>query len=347
VQAEADFQALFTDAGLSQAELAAINAQEALDDATNDLKYLLGSDAYYWELQLKQAEVALAALDADPTASAEQKAEAQAVVDHARIKRDYFLALNIKYLAKEYDHYIDDSDLALARSNLENVNIILLDAQSALEIVKSGSSALQTPLTTQGPEMARLEQIRLNVENTRIVAPFDGTVVSLKGVVGQSVGTTSVLTVATSKQLLVRFYLDETDLGKAARGNRVTFTFDAYPDLPVDGEILSVEPALQTVDGTPVVVAWAKLTDETEAVILSGMTVEVEVIAAEARDALLVPVQALRELAPGSYSVFVVQADGSLQMTPVTVGLRDFANAEILSGVKVGDVVSTGTVETK
>ena len=34
-------------------------------------------------------------------------------------------------------------------------------------------------------------------------------------------------------------------------------------------------------------------------------------------------------------------------MTPVTVGLRDFANAEILSGVKIGDVVSTGTVETK
>lgn len=346
VQAEVDFQALFTDAGLAQAELSAINAQEAFVDATNDLKYLLGSDANYWELQLKQAEVALAALDAD-AASAEQKAEAQAVVDHARIKRDYFLTLNIKYLAEEYDHYIDDSDLALARSNLENVNIILLDAQSALEIVKSGPSALQTPLTTSGPEMARLEQIRLNAENTRLVSPFDGVVTRLDAVVGQSVGSSTILTVATTNQLLVRFYLDETDLGKAAAGNRVTFTFDAYPDLPLDGEILSVEPALQTVDGTPVVVVWAKLTDETEAVILSGMTVEVEVIAAEARDALLVPVQALRELAPGSYAVFVLQADGSLKMTPVTVGLRDYANAEILSGLKVGDVVSTGTVETK
>ena len=77
------------------------------------------------------------------------------------------------------------------------------------------------------------------------------------------------------------------------------------------------------------------------------MTVEVEVIAAEARNVMLVPVQALRELAPGSYAVFVVQADGSLKMTPVTVGLRDYANAEILSGLNVGDVISTGTVETK
>jgi multidrug efflux pump subunit AcrA (membrane-fusion protein) len=347
VQAEADFQALFTDAGLAQAELAAVNAQEAFDEATNDLKYLLGANAYYWDLQLVQAEETLSTLNADPAASAEQKTAAQAAVDQARSKRDYFLDQNIKYLADAGLYFVDNSDIALYRSNLENAKILLLDAQSALEIVKGGPSALQAPLTTSGPEMARLEQIRLNVENTRLVSPFDGVVTRLDAVVGQSVGSSTILTVATTNQLLVRFYLDETDVDKAAAGNRVTFTFDAYPDLPVAGEILSVEPALQTVDGTPVVVVWANLTDEAEAVILSGMTVEVEVIAAEARDALLVPVQALRELAPGSYAVFVVQADGSLKMTPVTVGLRDYANAEILSGLKVGDVVSTGTVETK
>ena len=77
------------------------------------------------------------------------------------------------------------------------------------------------------------------------------------------------------------------------------------------------------------------------------MTVEVEVIGGETHNALLVPVQALRELTPGSYSVFVVQPDSSLKLTPVTIGLRDFANAEILSGLKAGDVVSTGVVETK
>lgn len=347
VQAEADFQALFTDAGLAQAELAAVNAQEAFDDATNDLKYLLGANAYYWDIQLKQAEETLAAFNADAAASAEQKAAAQAAVDQALVKRDYFLDQNIKYLADEELHFVDNSDIALYRSNLENAKTLLVDAQSALEIVKGGPSALQSPLTTQGPEMARLEQIRLNAENTRLVSPFDGMVTRLDAVVGQSVGSSTILTVATTNQLLVRFYLDETDLGKAASGNRVTFTFDAYPDLPVDGEILNVEPALQTVDGTPVVVVWAKLTGESESIILSGMTVEVEVIAGEALDALIVPVQALRELAPGSYAVFLVDANGQLTMTPVTVGLRDYANAEILSGLKVGDVVSTGTVETK
>ena len=347
VQAEADFDALFTDAGLAQAELAAINAQEALDDATNDLKYLMGANAYYWDLQLAQAEETLSTLNADPAASAEQKTAAQAAVDQATSKRDYFLEQNIKYLADAGLYFVDGSDIALYRSNLENAKILLADAQSALEIVQGGPSALQSPLTTSGPEMARLEQARLNVENSRLISPFDGVVTRLDAVVGQSVGSSSILTVATTNQLLVRFYLDETDLGKANVSNRVTFTFDAYPDQTIGGEITSVEPALQTVDGTPVVVAWAKLTDESAAVILSGMTVEVEVIAAEARNVMLVPVQALRELAPGSYAVFVVQADGSLKMTPVTVGLRDYANAEILSGLNVGDVISTGTVETK
>jgi len=62
---------------------------------------------------------------------------------------------------------------------------------------------------------------------------------------------------------------------------------------------------------------------------------------------LLVPIQALREIAPGSYSVFVVQPDETLRMVVVTVGLQDYANAEILSGLKLGDIVSTGAVETK
>jgi HlyD family secretion protein len=195
--------------------------------------------------------------------------------------------------------------------------------------------------------MAKLEQARLAVEATRLSAPFDGTVIGLDGIIGQTVGTSKFMTIATTEKLIVRFYLDETDIDKVAVGNRVSFTFDAYPDQPVDGEVVVVEPTLQTIDGTPAIVAWASLPKDTDITLMSGMTVEAEVIAGEALGALIVPVQALRELAPGSYAVFLVGDNDQLTMTPVTVGLRDFANAEILSGLKAGDVVSTGTVETK
>lgn len=319
LQAEADFQALFDEESAAQAELVLANAHTALYNAENAMIYFIGSDAWYWEEQM------------------EKEGATEAEVEAARAKRDYFLSLI----------YIGDADLALARANLESARVALQDAQTALEIVQAGPEALTQPLVAIGPQTAKLEQARLAVESTRLTAPFDGTVTSLDAVVGQTVGTSPILSIATTQDLLVRFYLDETDVDKVAVGNRVTFTFDAYPDQPMEGEVVGVEPALKTVDGTPVVVVWAKLPLETEATILSGMTVDVEVIAGEARGALLVPIQALRELSPGSYAVFVVGEDGQLKLTPVEVGLRDFASAEILSGLSAGDVVSTGTVETK
>lgn len=346
LQAEADFQSLFSSEGVAQAELALADAQTALDDAILDLKYALGPTAYYWDAQLKQAEETLSSLNADTAASTKQKTEAQNAIDQARRKYDYVLELYIRSL-EEDSVYVTDADITLARANLESARVALQDAQTALEIVQAGPAALTQPLAALGPQTAKLEQARLAVESTRLTAPFDGTVTSLNAVVGQTVGTSPILSIATTQDLRVRFYLDETDVNKVAVGNRVTFTFDAYPDQPMEGEVVSIEPTLQTVDGTPVVVVWAKLPLETEAIILSGMTVDVEVVAGEARGALIVPIQALRELSPGSYAVFVVGEDGQLKLTPVEVGLRDYANAEILSGLKAGDVVSTGTVETK
>ena len=282
LQAEADFQSLFSSEGVAQAELALADAQTALDDAILDLKYALGPTAYYWDAQLKQAEETLSSLNADTAASTEQKTEAQNAIDQARRKYDYVLELYIRSL-EEDSVYVTDADITLARANLESARVALQDAQTALEIVQAGPAALTQPLAALGPQTAKLEQARLAVESTRLTAPFDGTVTSLNAVVGQTVGTSPILSIATTQDLRVRFYLDETDVNKVAVGNRVTFTFDAYPDQPMEGEVVSIEPTLQTVDGTPVVVVWAKLPLETEAVILSGMTVDVEVIAGEAR----------------------------------------------------------------
>jgi multidrug efflux pump subunit AcrA (membrane-fusion protein) len=73
------------------------------------------------------------------------------------------------------------------------------------------------------------------------------------------------------------------------------------------------------------------------------MSVEVTVIAQETRNAALVPLEALRELAPGQYAVFVVKDDGALELRLVQVGLKDLVNAAITSGVTPGEVVSLGT----
>jgi macrolide-specific efflux system membrane fusion protein len=160
-----------------------------------------------------------------------------------------------------------------------------------------------------------------------------------------------MVTLADLSEPAVEFYLDETDLGLIAVGYEVEVTFDALPDAVFGGHVLSVDPALVEVSGAPAIQALAKLEPEGEqssslATLPLGLNATVAVIAGSAEDVLLVPTEALREIAPGEYAVFVV-VDGKPQMRQVEVGLMDYSYAETVNGLEQGDLVSTGTVETE
>ena len=223
-------------------------------------------------------------------------------------------------------------------------------AQAQINALLAGASSADLEVAELGVRQARysLEAAQRQVESTVLRAPVAGTVIAVNAQVGEAVGTAPIITLADLATPLVRFWVEENDLISVAPGNPVDIVFEALPDYIFAGQIVRVDPALVTVDGTPAVQAWASVDLTSHPVnLLSGMTAEVEIIAGEAKGALLVPVQALRELAPGQYAVFVVKPDGELELRPVTVGLKDFANAEILSGLELGEVVSTGTVETE
>jgi hypothetical protein len=72
----------------------------------------------------------------------------------------------------------------------------------------------------------------------------------------------------------------------------------------------------------------------------------VGIIGGRAENAVLVPIEALRELGPNEYAIFVVEG-GEPTLRAVHVGLTDFVSAEILSGLNVGEVVTTGIMETE
>jgi HlyD family secretion protein len=188
------------------------------------------------------------------------------------------------------------------------------------------------------------ENARLDLEAAQLFAPFDGTVMDVTATVGEQVGTnTPILTLADLSEPLVCFWVEEADLDHVTVGNPVSILFEAFPDDTFAGEIVRVDPVLVTVDNTPAVQVWASLDlGDQDINLLAGMTADVEVLAAEARDTLLVPVEALRETSSGQYSVFVVKPDGELEMRAVVVGLMDVINAEILTGLELGEVVSVG-----
>ena len=237
------------------------------------------------------------------------------------------------------------------KANAATAELAYDDAKAAVNTLKNGPDPAKLSLA-----QAKLEQAKLQLETTRedlkkvtLVAPISGTITVVNATPGQAISTSPFITIETLDKMMLRFYVEEKDISLVKPGNPVVVTLKAFPESPVQGSVSYIELALQTIDGDLAVVAWATLSEKNTGAItlLSGMSAEVEVVAGEAKNALLAPVQALRELVPGSYAVFIVQADGSLKMTPVNVGLKDFANVQILSGAKTGDVISTGAVETK
>ncbi|MFW6136217.1 MAG: efflux RND transporter periplasmic adaptor subunit [Chloroflexota bacterium] len=216
-------------------------------------------------------------------------------------------------------------------------------AEERLESLQSGpheKAVLQAQLKVDRAGLA-LERARENLEAAELRAPFDGTVVDVAGMRGQRVGTGAIITLADLEEPGIQFWVEQSDISGVAVGNRVEIEFEGLPGQLFNGEVIRIEPALVTVENTLAVQAWASLDlSEQPADLLGDMNADVEVISAEAHDVVLVPVQALREIADGQYAVFVVEADGELAMRPVEVGLHDAVSAEIVSGLEAGQGTS-------
>lgn len=364
---ELALQALISSDALNDAKIAQLNAQDLLHTAITNLQYLISPSVYTRELGLSTAQASLDEKKAANAPSAEIVAAEEAVKQAQNLLDSAMASYRAEYVPLTFTYSYKDpttnvivetvvpptaDDISLARAQVRTAELALEDANVYFERLSGDNACVD--LTAVGTLTSKLTQACLDVQSAQftvdassLVAPNSGTVTEVMAAVGQSVGTAPVIAIATD-EMYIHFYVEETDLAQMKVGLPVRVTFDAYPDQVFDGAIVRIDPELAIIDGSPVVSAWASVdTSQGKELFLSGMTVAVEVVAGEAKSVVLVPAQALRELSAGSYAVFVVQPDSSLKLTPVTTGLRDLANVEILSGLKAGDVVSTGVVETK
>lgn len=185
--------------------------------------------------------------------------------------------------------------------------------------------------------------------DTELVAPTAGTVMAVAASPGELVGAGELVTLADLTQPLLEVYLDETDLDKIGVDYEVEVVFDALPDDTFAGHVLEIDPMLSSVNGVTTVRALVRLDEASFAKpqrLPVGLNASVEVIGGRAQNALLVPVEAVREVSPGAYAVFVLSEGGEPELRFVDVGLMDFSFAEILSGLALGETVTTGLVET-
>ncbi len=253
---------------------------------------------------------------------------------------------NLSKVQQEYDRIKDGptpGEIALAEANLAL-------AKAKYETLKDGVDPAEVALkeANLANAQAKLAVAEEDQAVKDLAAPMDGTIMSIDASVGEAVGTNAIIVMADLQQPVLEVYLDESDLDKVAVGYEVEVVFDSLPDDTFTGHVTEVSPSLQTVGNVDAVLAWVQLEAESFSKPVSlpvGSNASVDVIGGRTQNAVLVPVEAVREIGDGEYAVFVME-DGEPKLRVVTVGLMDFTSAEILTGLEPGEVVTTGVVET-
>jgi RND family efflux transporter MFP subunit len=238
-----------------------------------------------------------------------------------------------------------------AQATLDLAKAELTNAQNYLAALTGGT----VPADATGSNMAALRQAQLDVKTAQtkldsatLVAPMAGTVMSLNVTNGEAVtGNTTIMTIDDLSKATIQFYLDASDWTNAKVGYVTSVSFDALTGQTFSGKVTEIMPGLVTTQGSSMVEGIALLDKSVDEIGLPvGVEAAIDVISGQASNAVLVPVEALHQLSDGSYTVFVM-TDGKPVLRTVTVGLKDDTYAEIKSGLKAGEVVTTGVVETK
>ena len=197
------------------------------------------------------------------------------------------------------------------------------------------SLALQAQLAD-----AQLTQARTALENARVYAPFDGTILSVDANEGDFVNPgQGVITFGDLTRLQVRADVDELDVANVAVGQSVSFNLDAFPGKSFDGQVSLVSPSPTQRTGSTVYQAVVSFTRPKDLYIRPGMAANLVITSLTRNNVLLVPNRALETIGLRKY-VTLLQPDGSSTKVPVETGLTNPDQTEIISGLNEGDKIN-------
>jgi multidrug efflux pump subunit AcrA (membrane-fusion protein) len=183
-------------------------------------------------------------------------------------------------------------NLAIAGLNSSSalgVEANIAGAQQALEQAKTGpkeediaAARLQVEAAQLALQQAQINQEKAEkaVDDTRLVAPSGGTVLSVDSAPGSLVGSgTPVVTLLDTSALQFETNnLSERDLAQIKAGQEALITLKTYPNQSVDGRVLRVAPVAEGTVGDAATFSVIIDLGETELPLLPGMTGRVEIL---------------------------------------------------------------------
>ena len=187
---------------------------------------------------------------------------------------------------------------------------------------------------------AAIAEMRTDLREYTIRAPFMGTIAKVNAKVGDTVSPGTALLSFISEEKIAEVSLNEIDVAAIVLGQKATLTFDALPGLSLAGAVREIDTVGTLTQG--VVTYIAKLVfDSNDNRVKPGMSVTAAIVTAVKPAVLLVPNSAVKNRRGGSY----LETTGTPPIqVPIEVGLSNDSTTEVLSGVKEGDAVVVRTI---
>lgn len=186
---------------------------------------------------------------------------------------------------------------------------------------------------------------RINVGETYLYAPIDGTIIKRNVDLGEiAVFNSTVLTVAKG-EMEIETNVPESDIIKVSLGQKADVSFDAFPiDVKFSATVFNIEPASTVIQDVVYYKVKLKL-DNIDAKLKAGMSCDVDIKTAEKPNVIGIPLRAVKT--EGGKKYVEILQDEKNEITEkvyVTTGLEgDDGIVEITSGLSGGENVITLT----
>jgi RND family efflux transporter MFP subunit len=337
---------LDSDTALAQAQLDVVNARADVETAEKNLTaldYPRASDVLIknTQAQVEQAQrnVTIAYkkykdvqhhADGDPI-----KTQAELNLTNAQLSLNELQATLNWYLGKPTQADYDE-----AKAELDAARATLADAKRNRDLLKDGID----PLKLSAAE-AKVTAAQATVNTMYIIAPFDGEVISVQAVSGNSVDSGDLaIELVDRNTLKIETQVDETSIAAISVGNTAEITMDSLPGETLKGQVSRITRIGEAVNGLIkyTVVISVEPTDKN---VLFGATADVSIITSEPYTMLAVPIGAIQTSNSGEY-VVRVNTDGSYESIAVQSGDIVGSLVTITGNLNDGDKVVLGTTTT-
>jgi RND family efflux transporter MFP subunit len=214
----------------------------------------------------------------------------------------------------------------LAQQSLDDAESKYLAAQAQLDLAKAQS-------TQTG---ARLEELRIQLQNTTVVSPVDGFVGKRNADPGAWASQQApVVSVVEINRLRLVANVVEKDLRMVTVGDPAVVEVDAYPGDKFNGRIARIAPVLDPATRTASMEVEVPNADYR---LKPGMYARITLTIEDHDNAIIVPKPAVVDY-DNKRGVWIATADGKSRFVPVELGIEDGDNIEIKSGLNAGEKI--------